>query len=182
MSRVAPGQDKGFNYSRTNNPSRQRSSNRSAETELEWASRHASRLFSLTPGLAAEKCRLSKPLFASRRRNRAADRSLRRRHLSHSQQSFPTDWRRRPATPRFFQRLRSRCSHHFEDEARLDRIAHQPAPPRLRHRWPLAFWRIAAALLWSSTTHSPRPVFSSHFELGADIVVPQRHEISRRSL
>ena len=110
----SPGQDKGFNYSRTNNPSRQRLEAVLAELEgVEHAAVFAS-------GLAAENAVLQAYL-------RPGDEIV-----------LPTDVY--GGTYRILNKVfqpigvvvrqidfsdaRSRCSDHFEDEARLDRIAH----------------------------------------------------------
>ena len=108
----APGQDKGFSYSRTNNPTRQRLEEVLAELEgVQYAAAFAS-------GLAAENAVLQAYLRPGDEIIIPARRL--RRHVPDSEQGVSADWRGDPAD-RHRRSEGRRGGHRQEDAARMDR-------------------------------------------------------------
>ncbi len=148
----APGQDKGFNYSRTNNPTRQRLETVLAELE---GVQHAAVFAS---GLAAENAVLQAYL-------RPGDEIV-----------IPTDVY--GGTYRILNKVYAPIgvtikqldiadrddagsSHHGEDEIGVDRIADESAASGLRHRGHSVGWRTRNRRWWWWTIRLRRHIFSS---------------------
>ena len=147
-----PGHDKGFSYSRTNNPTRQRLEAVLAELEgVKYAAAFAS-------GLAAENAVLQAYL-------RPGDEIIIPRDVYGGTYRILNKVyqpiRRRDSPDRDGRPEGCRSGHQREDETRVDRIAHESAASDQRHRGHQPNWRMRAARSWWSTTRLPRPVSSS---------------------
>ena len=158
----SPACNLGFDYSRTNNPTRQRLEEVLADLE------GVSHCAVFASGLAAENAVLQAYLRPGDESRRAARRL--RRHVSHPERGSSSRSAADHAGGHDRSRARRRGDH-AGDAAGLAGDADQPAPDRVRHRRDRAHRPCRAARSSSSTTPSPRRCFQQPFALGADIVV-----------
>ncbi len=169
---IGPGEHRGFDYTRTSNPTRQRLE--AVLAELEGGGRCA--VFG--SGLAAEHALLSAHLKPGQRNHRARRRV--RRHVPHAAPRLRADRLSRHAGG-FRGSGGARARGVVEHAAGLARVADQSAPARVRHRGGQPN-RAREGRARRRRQHVRDAVFPAAVFARRGSHRPQRHEISRRAL